>query len=571
MLKHLEIHNLGIIETQVLELDKGFTVITGETGSGKSMLLGALEMLSGEKVSRDKIRKDTDKAKVQAIFELNSTQLEELPQVFSEDFYQDLFSSDEEDTLDLIISREVKQQGGACRLQTQLVPQSVLKQVSKFLVDIHGQRENQKIFDIKVHERLLDAYGKVELEESQKEYLSAYQALEDILSEKKNLDLDEKQRQERLDLLQYQIEEIEALHLQEGEDEKIKKYIEKMEAKASLYQYFSNSLAYLSELEENNVQFCLDQALQALRPAQSLLPQVEKIQEQLEEASEKIESVRQKLYRALENLSFDENLLNKYNHRLEKLQDIKRKYASDLPELIKSLEEKREELKRLEDLEYILENLEAKEKEAKENLLKAGKKLHQKRQEVANQLEKAIDKELKELYMPFAKFKVELEFLSIDKRKKSGLNKIAFLIEANLGEGFKSLAQTASGGEASRIMLAIKTVLAEKDTPMLLVFDEIDAGVSGEAAAAVGEKLKKISRFAQVICVTHSAYIASMADQHIKIYKEEESQRIHSKLKFLNRSEREEEISNLLSGHSNKEASLALAKALLDKAKASVH
>lgn len=571
MLKHLEIYNLGIIESQILELDKGFTVITGETGSGKSMLLGALEMLSGEKISKERIRKDAEKAKVQAIFELTAPQLEALPYYLPEDFSKNLIEElEQEENRTLILSREVKLQGGNCRLQNHLVTQNTLKQVSKFLMDIHGQRENQKIFDIKVHEHLLDAYGKDILEETQQQYEKAYQHYENILSEKKKINIDEHKRQELLDLLDYQIEELESLNLQVGEDEKITKHIEKMETKSALYQYFSDSLAYLSELEDNNVQFCLSQSLYSLKQAKNLLPQIEKIQETLEEASEKIEYVRQKLFRALDNLSYDENVLNKYHNRLEKIQDLKRKYNMDIPALLKLLEEKKEEYKRLNELEEVLDTLREQEKQAQTELFSLAKALHQKRLEVAQFLEKAINQELKELYMPFAQFKVDIEFLSLDKRKKTGLDKISFLIEANKGEGFKSLAQTASGGEASRIMLAIKTVLAEKDMPMLLVFDEIDAGVSGEAAAAVGEKLKKISQFAQVICVTHSAYIASMAAQHIKIYKEESSERIQSKLRFLTYNERIEEISSLLSGNSNRKASLALAEALLNKAKTPV-
>lgn len=567
MLRQLEIKNLGIIEHQSLELEDGFTVITGETGSGKSMLLGAIEMLTGEKVSKDKIRKDTNKAVVQALFDLREKDKENLLVLQEEGLFDFSELLDQGEEAELFLTRELKTQGSVCRIAQQMVPQNVLKQVSKQFIDIHGQRENQKIFEVKTHERLLDAYGKEKILPFLQAYEKDYLALEEILQEKSKLDLDENTRKEKISYARYQLKEIQELAPKLKEDDYLEKQIKQLSTKSYLAEHLQTALDSLTENEDRNSYFYLQTCISALSSCLESLPKLQTLIESLREAGEKIQSVSQKLYRGLENLDVEEGKLETLENRLASIEYLKRKHGGSIEKILLFAKEKKEEIAFLVDAKERLETLEEEEKKAEEKLLLSARQLHEARLKVAQDLTQAINKELTELSMPLAKFKVDLLFEKIEKRKKTGLDKIEFFIEANAGEGYKALAQTASGGEASRIMLAIKVVLAKKDSPMLLIFDEVDAGVSGEAAAAVGEKLKKLSQDAQVICVTHSAYIASMANAHIKIYKEVEDGRSQSKLKVLNESEREEEISTLLSGNANKEDSLRLAKALLAKAK----
>lgn len=586
MLEVLEIQNLGIIKELNMDLQPGFTVITGETGSGKSMLLGAIEALQGERMSKDKIRTGSSKFAVRAIFNVDKKYQPELYNFLLEQNFlvdenekagYDMEISQENnndfEVFTLNLSRELKQNGGnICRLNGTLINLQLMKQISSYLVDIHGQRDNQLIFDSSIHRKLLDNYGA----EIVNPYLQAYRELYDkyqlILSKEKKLGFDEEQRKDLINLTKMQLKEIESINPQEDEDMELEKTIKSLQAKEKLALQLNAALQCFEAQTDDSSALGFNEL--ASRIAGSLVNAAEiysKMSDKVqlwENVITQSRDLQNYLEKILDSLDFDAELLAESQERLNLLKRLKDKYSLNINELRAYYNKKKNYLDLLLQAKEALQKLAKAKENTKKELIEKAKLLSEVRQKLAEKLQKEVEEVFIDLYMPEAKFKIQLDFMPEEVFNKDGMDKLEFLLEANKNEGFKSLAKACSGGEAARIMLALKSVLARADNMEVLIFDEIDSGVSGEAAAAVGKQLRLLSRYAQVICVTHSAYIASMAQNHYKIYKsEDEEGRIQSYLQVLTDSERVREISQLLSGQADIKLSEDLAMSLLNKAR----
>lgn len=610
MLECLEIENLALFEKAKLEAQNGFTVLTGETGSGKSLLLSAMDAILGEKFSKDKMRAEAKYTRVNAHFLLNEKdhaevltllremqllgeEVVEVAKARQEDaiklerkttenieasfenkqvFLQDNEVLREESMTQkyaLTLSREIKlsQSSSICRINGSLVKLTDLQSISRLLMDVHGQRANQGIFSVETHLKLLDRYASQYLEAEQNAYQKAFERRKKIQQKRKQLGMSESQRQERMAFLRFQLQELESLDFVEDEEKKLQEELQVMYLKKKVTQTLNLCLNYFYGESEMGALSFLGEARKNLKTLTQYFNKATELVERLERIEEESSGIAKELERWKEHFGMDELLLQEKEEKLSLLQQLKRKYGPSLTEVLKSRKEKRQQLDLLEQAEYALQRLQNAENENTIELLQAGRALRSKRKVYAEKLEKAINDELKELEMPQARFKVQWQELEIEQAQANGLDKVAFYIEANKKEGFKPLAQTASGGEAARIMLAIKSVLAEEDACDVLVFDEIDAGVSGKAAAAMGKKLKELSRFTQVFCVTHSAHLASMADHHFKIFKTEQDGRIYTHLQSLKEEERVQELTLLLAGNSHLLPAQDLARQLIEQAK----
>ena len=560
MLESLEISQFALIEAVSLELAPGFNCITGETGAGKSLLLGAIGAITGEQISKTLIRQGSEKAKIDAVFT-------NVKDIFAENIEIESLI-DSEDLL--ILSRELRVSGrNTCRVNGQLVPLSFLRNAGVSLADIHGQNDRQQIFEKAKHLAILDRFGHSDIDEKFAEYLKAYRALLEIKKLERNLLADPEERRMALERLDYQINEIQTVSPVLGEDEELRLKKNLLQNKEKIRQTLAQSISLFESNGHLREAFGtldnLDQIAANLEELSSFDASFEKYLFSFNEALETLSDINLALKDELLSINSDGASLEEISSRLDRITRLKRKYNGSIEEVWKYFEEAN---KKRDDLLASSENV-SKIKEKKEKVIaileERGLALRQTRKAWAEKMEQGIEAELEDLGMKNARFKVKFNEFDVSEAGANGLEDCEFLLSANIGEEFKPLAKTASGGEASRIMLAIKVVLAQADNLQLLVFDEIDTGISGETTNIVAEKLKLLSRSHQVICVTHQAQIAAVADKHFFIYKETDSKRTRTNIREMSEAERLGEIARLLSGKSNDANSLELAAQLLEK------
>ena len=525
MIQTLHIKNIGIIDDININLNEGFNVLTGETGAGKTLIIGSLQILAGGRFSKEMIRNGESNSFVEmSVY---------LPNLGYED-----------DTV--IVSREINLKGkNICKINGRLVTVNELKDFMKNIIDIHGQNDNQSILDISTHIELIDSFASEELSEIKEKYSSLYEKYLELKEELSKNYGDDKEKQRKLDLLRYQVCEIENANLKKGEEEEL---IEKEKLILASEKIAKNLQEALNQIDENAID-SMNIAIKSLEKIENYNKEYSQIAERLKSCYYEIQESARDLSDLTSEVDFEENEQIEVEKRLDIINDLKRKYGNDIKEILDYKESIKKEIYEIENLEDYILGLKKNKKELEEKMLEYSLKMNKIRNKYALKLSEEINNELKELEMKNASFSIKIEFSEEHKFNANGLDKIEFMISTNTGESEKSLIKIASGGEMSRIMLAIKTVLADVDKVPVLIFDEIDTGISGVAANATGDKIRRISKNHQVICVTHLATIAAKGDYNYLICKEVENGKTHTKINVLNEEETVKEIARIASGN----------------------
>ncbi len=548
MLLHLDIHNVALIDRVNIELGEGLNILTGETGAGKSIIIDSINSVLGGRVSKDLIRTGKDRALVEAVFKLEDGRLDHLLRSFG-------IEPEEDGTI--LLSREVTTSGrSTCRVNGKLVTVSMLREIGEKLIDIHGQHDNQSLLKTENHLELLDSFDADKISRLKEEYGSLLNEYRTVRNKLRELSGDTGERERRMDLLRFQVEEIKKSNLKIGEEEELKKQRQLLSNAGKIIDVLSNAyeMLYGEGTESFSVTDAIGSTLSALGTISGLDEGYSRIYEKIETLSYQLEDVVEEIRKERDKVDFSPELLEQVDERLDLIFRLKRKYGNSIEEVINYCKKCEDELKELMDSTEITEKLRSRLDALEKDLYEAALKLNQSRINASKVLESLIGKELEELEMKNARFKVNIEFNdekdASGQRKytANGLDKVEFLFSANAGEPLKPLSKIASGGEMARVMLAIKTILADVDRIPTLIFDEIDSGISGKAANKVGEKLSYISRKHQVICVTHLTQIACMADNHFLIEKTSRQGNTYTMVKRITGVQRRDEIARLLGG-----------------------
>ena len=555
MLELLHIENIAIIERADIEFGRGFNALTGETGAGKSIVIDALGAVLGQRTSRELIRTGAEKAFVSAAFGDVPAELPGLA--------ENGLAPEEDGTL--LLQRELYGDGkNVCRVSGRPVTVAQLRRIGASLLNIHGQHDGQQLLDEEQHLIYLDRFGRVE--EELDAYRTRYDAWRATRREMDALRMDEAEKARRVDMLRHQIGELERADLQEGEEE----------ALLARRNILRNGEKFISAISEADV--CLNGgdeglgAVSAIKEAEDALRSLRSLGDEFITLSERLEALRCEAYDLAETIrdkkdeyDFSPQELDAVESRCDQLYRLKKKYGSSVEEMLAYLERSREELDRIEYADDRLAQLEQKLKVQEKAARDAAKTLSEKRRAAAKELEARISRELSELDMPKLRFSIDFQDKEL---AEDGTDTVAFLMSANMGEALRPIQKIASGGELSRIMLALKNVLAEQDSVMTMVFDEVDTGVSGRAAQRVAEKLAKLSRARQVLCVTHLPQLTAMADVHFGVEKGEENGRTLTRVRLLDRAARRAEIARMSGGDHPSETMLSGAEELLSAAEA---
>ncbi len=537
MLERLDIRNFALIDRASLIVKPGFSVISGETGAGKSLLIGAIGAVMGARVGKDLVQTGADRAIVEAAFS-------QIKDKIPSDLWSEL-SVDEDDIL--ILTREIEAGGRTwCRINGRLVSLSLLKQVSAHLMDIHGQNENQKLFNAASHKGLLDLFGGAAVESAVRDYRLFWEKRRSLKEKLGEFGVSSTERERDLDLLRYQVREIRTVAPRENEDRKLQKHRDLQEHAERVTANLSTVLNLLTG------QGAEGGALAEISQAVSLIEKTTALQPAVGAAWETLSTCQDLLYEALseirgvaEETQYNPQLLDKIDARLDVLHRLKKKYGPEIDDVFEFARQAEEKIHLLEDSETQIQELGRQLAESETALRDRAVKLTVARAAAGERLSTEICRQLSALGMKDARFAVDL---SENMPQIDGMDSVEFLLSPNKGEPLKALAKIASGGEAARIMLAIKLILATEDQTPLLIFDEVDAGVSGRTSELVGQKLLELSSHAQVFCVTHTAQIAALADHHMLIKKRHADQRTLTEIYELNEADRVQEVARLLSG-----------------------
>ena len=524
MITTLHIKNIGIIDEIDINLNEGFNVLTGETGAGKTLIIGSLQILSGGRFSKEMIRKGESNSFVEMSLFLPG-------------------KGYEDDTV--IVSREINISGkNICRINGRLVSVTELKSFMSTIIDIHGQNDNQSILDVSTHIDLVDRYSEKELRKDKEEYDLLYSEYLKIKEELKSNYGDDKEKERKLDLLYYQLNEIEEASLKEAEEDEL---VEERKLIAASEKITCNLLDSENELNENIIG-SMEHAIRALEKIESYSDKYKDILSRLRSSYYEVEECARDVENERDKISFDEERLSEIENRLECIRTLKRKYGNTIKEILEYKSKVKKEIYEIENLEEYILKLKKTLKDLEEKMYVLAQKMHITRVRNSEKISKEINQDLKELEMKNAKFNIEVLFNENKEFNKKGLDKVEFLIATNIGEEAKPLVKIASGGEMSRIMLSIKNVLSEIDEIPVMIFDEIDTGISGVAANVTGEKIKKIAKNHQVICVTHLASIAAKGDYNYYIFKEVEEDKTRTKVVELDEDGVLREIARIASG-----------------------
>ena len=558
MLQSLYLENIALIEKLGIELFPGFNVLTGETGAGKSIIIDAVNFVLGERTSRDLIRNGAARAKVEAVFNLN-----EGDAAFAA---LDALGI-EYDGNELILSRELSAAGrNACRVNGTLVPVASLKSVSDTLVDIHGQHEHQALLDAENHISYLDAY-------CHSESLPRIEKIDVIVSRRSELMLkrnsgfaSEREREREMDMLRYQIEEIASANLEAGEEERLNAEKTVLLNAERIRTALETAHMALSGAEEGSALSAIDTARRSMRDIAALNKDYEALGDKIEELYYAAEDISFVLRDTSENVESDMQRLEEIEQRLKLISDLKRKYGRTVEDVIDFGKDAGTKLNELENAEALAAELDAKLDRLKAEYNVAADELSKVRRAAGDRLKRDVLNELKDLGMAKAMFDVALSDASGGEPRKGGRETAEFMLSANPGEPLKPLEKVASGGELSRIMLCFKSIFADNDRVPTLIFDEIDTGISGRTAAVVGEKMLGIAKKHQVICVTHLAQIAALAEAHLMVRKYDDGKNTFVETRQLNEEEKVQRIAQMMDGESDSPSALTHARELIARA-----
>lgn len=558
MLQSLYLENIALIEKLGIELFPGFNVLTGETGAGKSIIIDAVNFVLGERTSRDLIRNGAARAKVEAVFSLN-----EGDAAFAA---LDALGIECEGN-ELILSRELSAAGrNACRVNGTLVPVASLKSVSDTLVDIHGQHEHQALLDAENHISYLDAYCHAES-------LPIIENIDAIVSRRNELMLkrnsgfsSEREREREMDMLRYQIEEIASANLEAGEEERLNAEKTVLLNAERIRTALETAHMALSGAEEGSALSAMDTARRSMRDIAALNKDYETLSDKIEELYYAAEDISFVLRDTSENVESDMQRLEEIEQRLKLISDLKRKYGRTVGNVIDFGKDAETKLDELENAEALAAELDAKLDKLKAEYNVAADELSKVRRAAGERLKRDVLNELKDLGMAKAMFDVALSDASGGEPRKGGRETAEFMLSANPGEPLKPLEKVASGGELSRIMLCFKSIFADNDRVPTLIFDEIDTGISGHTAAVVGEKMLGIAKKHQVICVTHLAQIAALADAHLMVRKYDDGKNTFVETRQLDENEKVQRIAQMMDGESDSPSALTHARELIARA-----
>lgn len=548
MLNLLHIENIAVIEQADIHFDRGFNVLTGETGAGKSIVIDAISAILGERTYRDVIRTGSDRAFVSALFQ----NVPEYPW-FAENRV-------DYDPQELLIQREIFADGkNACRVNGRPVTVAMLKKLGGQLVNIHGQHDSQQLFDEANHLVYLDLFAQNQAERLA--YQAQYEKVQAVQREIQRLSMDEGEKLRRVEALEYQIGEIERADLKPGEDEALEARRKLLQNSEKLVDGLAKAAAALyGDEEQEGASGLLSEAEHALsritRYDDSLSDLSGRISELVYAAQDAAEELRDRM----DGLSYSAEELEQIESRLDVIHRLRRKYGSDVEAILQYLDHARRELDEIEFASDRIEQLSKEQERFNQAAEAAGLRLRETRRQAAKALETRLAAELSALDMPKAQFVCQFEDQPM---AETGMDCVRFLMTANVGEALKPMSKVASGGELARIMLAIKNVLAEQDAVGTLIFDEVDAGVSGRAAQKVAEKLRSVARSKQVLCVTHLPQIAAMAHVHMLIAKSERQGRTYTQVTNLDKEGRKREIARIIGGAEITETTLKSAEEML--------
>jgi DNA repair protein RecN len=527
MITNLHIKNIGIIDDLEIDLNKGMNVLTGETGAGKTLIIDSISIICGGRFSKEMIRKGENHSYVELC----------------------MYVPNDVNSIDgnIIITREIYNNGrNMCKINGRLVTVTELKNFMSNYIEIHGQNDNQKLLDSRTHIKYLDNFSGEEIFQLKNEYKEKYQRYNEIRRELKNNYGDEKEKQRKLDLLRYQLNEIQEARLKDGEESEL-------EERSKLIRNSEKIAKNLSEAEmavgENTIDL-IGNAIRALEKIENIDRKYEETTASLKDIYYGIQEISSNLSGYLSDIEFDEQEREEVETRLDIIDNLKRKYGNNIEEILKYADEIADEIKKIENVDEYNNKLKNEQKQIEKEMTKIAEKISKIRKENAEELNKKINKELEDLEMKNAKINVKVEY-KIEQFFEDGKDQVGIYIKTNVGENESELTKIASGGEMSRIMLAIKKVLAEVDKMPVMIFDEIDTGISGKAAKSVANKMRSISKNHQVLCISHLAPIAAMADYNYFISKKVENDRTCTSIKLLNEQEVLCEIARISSGEIN--------------------
>ena len=540
MITNLHIKNIGIIEEIDLELNKGMNVLTGETGAGKSLIIDEINIICGGRFSKEMIRRAEDYSYIEiCMFEPEDTNAIEG---------------------NIIVTREIYSNGrNMCKINGRLATVAELKKFMSNYIEIHGQNDNQKLLDSRTHIKYLDSFIGKEIEDLQSQYSKKYLRYNEIKKQLRENYGDEKEKQRKLDLLRYQINEISEARLKQGEEEKLE---EKRKIIMNSEKIAKNLKEADISIGENTIDM-IGTAIRALEKIEDIDVKYEKTVKALKNIYYEIQEISRDINYYSGDVEFNEQEIEEVETRLNVIYDLKRKYGNNIEEILKYKEEIENEITKIENLEDYNNRLKIEQKEIEKEMNMVAENISKIRKRYAEEINKKINIELLELEMKNAKINIKVEY-KINEFFENGKDEVKIYIKTNIGEKENELIKIASGGEMSRIMLAIKKVLAESDHMPTLIFDEIDTGISGKAAKTVADKIKNISETHQVLCISHLAPIAAKADFNYYISKTVKNERTNTEVKLLNEQETIYEIARISSGEIN-EVTLQYASELRNK------
>ena len=550
MLLEISIKNFAIIEAISLNFEKGMTVLTGETGAGKSIIIDAMNMMLGARAATDVIRHGAPKAEIEGLFSVeNSHSLQEL---FEE---QGLELGDE-----IIIRREILQNGrSVSRVNGQMVNLSVLRAIGQHLVDIHGQHDQEELMRPQLHIQMLDEFGDAAFFELKQAYQTSFDAYRKMRKQVLEVKKNQQEHKSRIEMLEFQMAEIEAVNLQTGEDVSLNKERDKLLNHKNIADTLTNAYTMLDN-EEFSSLANVRSAMNDMESVEEFDPEYREISSSLSETYYVLEDITKRLEDIIEDLDFDGNRLMQVENRLDLLNTITRKYGGTVDEVLLYFTKITDEYNLLTGNNLSSEDMEAELKKLEVNLVDLAGQLASARHDLAQQLEAEIKQELQDLYMEKAQFQVRF---SKGKFSREGNETVEFYISTNPGEDFKPLVKVASGGELSRLMLAIKSAFSRKEGKTSIVFDEVDTGVSGRVAQAIAQKIHKIGQHGQVLAISHLPQVIAIADYQFFIEKISDEHSTVSTVRLLTLEERVEEVAKMLAGENVTEAALTQARELL--------
>lgn len=555
MLQNLYVKNLALIDETEVEFGEGLNILTGETGAGKSLLLGSVHLALGGKYSPDMLRNGTKSGLVELTFKIEDEQIEkhlEEMNLYPEDGF-------------LTLSRRLMEGRSISKINGETVNTGILKDVASMLIDIHGQRDNQTLLHKKNHLTLLDLYGKEKIVPLKKKMAEMYRRWNELKKRTESLTMDEETRRRELSLAEFEAQEIEEAGLVVGEDEELEELYRKMTESRKVTEAVAETYHYTGEAASGNASDLISRGIRSLQEAADFDEEGSRLYEQLTQLDGLLNDFNRELSEYAKSFEFSEEEFRETEDRLNLLNHLKAKYGRSIEDVLAYCDEKKQRLQELADYDTFMQNLEQEQQDAFNAMKKMAEKLSQVRQRSAKKFAEEICGQMKELNFLDSRFEIRIS--EAEKYSSNGKDEAEFYLSVNPGEPLKPLGSVASGGEISRVMLAVKTVLADEEDTPTLIFDEIDTGISGITAGKVGDRLRLIGKSRQVICITHLPQIAATADHHFLIRKKAEGTSVRTDVEMLDEAASVEELARLLGGANVTERVMESAKELKELAK----